>query len=876
MIRQHSTSRKVFWVPSMKLDDLLFKLELNVTKKKKVIKRLLSLGMQIDAEAVSDGDAAKVLRDKTNHIQLERYLSDSGVLAAVPYVEGRTIQEIKQLSKKHFPGVLVDYSRTSFAYAPNTYYFLKENTAVIDQMIQIFLSTALENHLIEGISLHSLPADMQEKEIKRILGNGQDKKRQKALQKSTPSSETKPKMDWYSLQDASRTFDISLSVLKENAQNGKLICKTKGNSIMVSFESIDFLLWQRENYIGITHFLEAFCNERFSVSSATHRNKFYDFWESKDFFDMDICSPREIVFEKTGNNFLYLHKSDVTCLHLLSEEFLTEFGLSEEEKVQLFLGRGSEYPKTVAFVREYIDSKGGPEIITPSLTEMVRYIFRVPLEFPEFTKGIFSAIFKQLPTKTAQECLLDFAGFVRSRTKVSFPDTRRNAATATHASRDISAYSFDVVCRFADCLFNETLIQDNRLVEKALENSFFAEMWMYCSLHYVCGWRAGDICEKWMYLSLDTKSFADIGFPEICMDSLKDDILTGSINDRTYEKLTDYVVDKIILAAQLPSKTSSYTPTSLRVSITESLKSHFGRLLLIAEYHHNKDGEGYMQLHRKEKYQNRIRLREFFGDGIQEIFGNHNLSSRRLNKSYLQGIERAARDLDMGGLVAHRVAAYARNHKSTEITYRYLSDHNLFNESPEFVLWSMFERGVMGVIPYTLLNAAFPETFQQLPIAAQTKLIQHAAVPAYALEVAYASQVATAELRETFLQGLLDEPKRLLRAMYQIGQGFGKSKEEGVYCLKRALGEICEHPTWESCIGNNCPYNVFTHQGVPALIEVIQHYRNKYAETGNAKYAVVLKEIILPNFQDILRSLKQDMSREDWIIISGYLKGGLQ
>ena len=507
---------------------------------------------------------------------------------------------------------------------------------------------------------------------------------------------------------------------------------------------------------------------------------------------------------------------------------------------------------------------------------MVRYIFRVPVEFPNFTKGTFVAIFKQLPTNAAQDYLLDFADFVRARTKVSFPESRRNAATAPASPKDISAYPFDTVCRFASCLFNESFIADNLLVKKALENSFFAEMWMYCSLHYVCGWRAGDICDKWLYLSLDDKSFADIGFPQINMASLEEDIHTGKISDQTYTRLTDYVVDKINLAAQLPSKTSAYNPNSLRVSITKSLKPHFGRLLLIAEYHHRNSGEGYMKSGRATRYLNRIRLSEFFGSEITDIFDNKNLSSRRLNKSYLQGIERASRDLGVGSMVAHRVAAYARNHRTDEITFRYLSDHNLFHESPEFVLWSMFERGVMGAIPYALMNAAFPDVFQKLSVSEQTLLIKSAGVPSYALELAYSSEVAAAKLHEAFLEGSLDEPKRLLRAMYQIGQGLGKAKDGGVYCLKRALGEICEHPTWESCIANNCPYNVFTYQGVPALINVIRHYRDKMIETGNKKYGVVLKEVILPNFQDILRSMKQDMPKEDWVVISGYLKEGLQ
>jgi len=70
---------------------------------------------------------------------------------------------------------------------------------------------------------------------------------------------------------------------------------------------------------------------------------------------------------------------------------------------------------------------------------------------------------------------------------------------------------------------------------------------------------------------------------------------------------------------------------------------------------------------------------------------------------------------------------------------------------------------------------------------------------------------------------------------------------------------------------------VFTSDGVPALINVIKDYQQKEIMTGNKKYGIALKTIIIPAFRDIINAIIKEMSDEERkgikLLIEGALNG---
>ena len=386
-----------------------------------------------------------------------------------------------------------------------------------------------------------------------------------------------------------------------------------------------------------------------------------------------------------------------------------------------------------------------------------------------------------------------------------------------------------------------------------METAIYAETWLFLACHYVCGWRASDICQRWVYPNLkdDDNPFG------INTETLKKDILSGSIPDSTYDSIALYVIRRIEMAFNVPGKTGQ---GKLRSAIMPALRPFFGKLELIAECHHLSSGDGYMKTCRISRYKNWVTCREFFGDEIFSITGMHALSSRRLNKSYLQGMEQAARADGNTTLVSHVIASYARSHANVDTTVAYLKDHGLTGESAEVVLYMMMQRGVFGVSLYHALLAAFPDAFGKLTVKEQSRLMAQIPLSAYELESAGSVFAASEEMAAELACGKAELPQMVLRAMLAIGQGQGKAKDEGVYCKRKALGLCCDHPLYESCLANLCPHYVFTSEGVPALARVIRDYAEKARRTGDKKYEAALRKCIIPAFQDVLNDVIREMS----------------
>lgn len=453
----------------------------------------------------------------------------------------------------------------------------------------------------------------------------------------------------------------------------------------------------------------------------------------------------------------------------------------------------------------------------------------------------------------AKRHLACFLNYVYDNEEVNYGRINLNKSEAN--SRP--AYSEqDYVC-LARMLFNEDYITENRLVEKAIENHFYAETWMFLSLFFVCGWRAGSICKHWVYPYISEENHWNIN-----IHSLREDILNRKIPDDVYSDITTYSIKKIELMNVGPDKTAASNPPKLRAAILPDLRPFFGRIALIAEYHRISIDDGYMQANRISEYCNWVRLRYFFGEEYIETFGRNNIETRRLNKSYLQDEVEASQELGYSPLKAHVIASFSRNHKNIDTTIAYLKDHGLTGETAELVLYMMLQRGVFGSSLYIALLEAFPETFPKLTKEEQTYIMEQIPISAYELEVCGKPHFAGVQLVEHVKKGDSKQAIDILKAMYEVGNNRGQGKEPGVYCRLRAMGYTCEHAPYESCIANVCEHHIFTKEALPSLVKVIIEYEQKYKETGNQKYKEILTQIIKPTFTDAINYILATMNEE--------------
>lgn len=651
-----------------------------------------------------------------------------------------------------------------------------------------------------------------------------------------------------SIYNAARTLGVKIEVIQYQIEEGKI----ESVDEMVPESVCDKISKQQEDYIGIKDFLKRHDSEGFKSKYAKNRNKYIDFLENNSYFGVKIVDSEEILFNFPEREEFYISKEDAQYLEYKSERFFKEFGFTEEDKVRQIINNCKGHRLSAEYVEKYIYYiKDEENIYTPSLTEFVRIILDLP-DIKQITDEDIITAIENANTVRTKSLLSDFFKYVAKYEIVKY----HNIELRKKEKHSISAYSYKDFVGLAKILFNEEYDKKHNLTLKALENSKYIELWMFLSCHYICGWRASDICDRWVYLDLKSN---DNPF-KINIHTLKEDILNENISDETYSKVTLYAIRRIEISYNMPGKTGL---GKLRAEIVPELRVFFGKLMLIAEYHHISSGEGYMNSHRISTYRNWITCREFFGDDFFSITGRRSVSSRRLNKSYLQGLEQAAKDNGNTTLVAHVIASFARNHSNIDTTAIYLKDHGLTGESAEVVLYMMMQRGVFSVSLYSALIAAYPESFEKLSAQEQTKIMEKIQLSAYELETAGTAFIASEEMAEVFAEGKTEEPKEILEAMFAIAQGRGKGKDRGIFCKKKALGYTCENPIFESCLANLCPYHVFTSDGVPTLVNVIKDYQLKARMTGNKKYSIALKTKIIPAFQDIINAIIKDMTDQE-------------
>lgn len=650
------------------------------------------------------------------------------------------------------------------------------------------------------------------------------------------------------INKAARILGIKAEVIQYHIEAGNI----ESVNGMVHEFICDRISEQQTTYIGIKRFLKMHDNGKFDSKYAKNRNKYIDFLETNSYFGIEIVESEKIMFNLPEREDFYITKEDAQLLEYKSELFFEEFGLTEKEKVRRIIRLSKEHPLATKYIEKYLLYIEDEEnIYTPSLTTFVRTILDMPDILQLTDDDIISAI-EDADSERIKKVLTDFFRFVARYEMVKY----HNINLKKKESNSIPAYSYKDFVELAKILFNVDYDKEHNLTLKALEKSKYAEMWMFLSCHYICGWRSSDICDRWIYPDIKNN---DNPF-DINIDTLKEDILNENIADDTYDKIALYAIKRIEMEYNLPQKTGY---GKLRAEIVPELRVFFGKLMLIAEYHHNISEEGYMNSHRTATYRNWVICKEFFGNDILAITGRKPLSSRRLNKSYLQGLEQVARDNGNTTLVAHMVAAFARNHSDINTTAIYLKDHGLTGESAEIVLYMMLQRGVFSVSLYSALITAYPEKFEKLSIKEQTEIMKKIPLSAYELETVGTAFVASDRITKVFMEGKTEEPKEILKAMFAIVQGKGKGKDAGVYCKRKALGYACENPTFESCLANLCPYHVFTSDGVPALVKVIKEYQLKELATGNKKYGIALKTKIIPAFQDIINAIIKEMSDKE-------------
>lgn len=535
--------------------------------------------------------------------------------------------------------------------------------------------------------------------------------------------------------------------------------------------------------------------------------------------------------------------------------WLSAYKKPGHEKIRLMLEYFSgTFPVTCQLYREFISQNSLAD--TPSAWKLLDYLLsEIDREITEYDEPGIAELAKRLDAESTLQSAHLFAEFLRTARYDGKPLTQWSYTFGTRRGpeRICDAYPTDSFAVMAYCTFNEEMWKRQELVRKATESSVCADLWLFTALHFICALRPGDM--------------ARLPAPALPCDgeTVLTRIAAGTFPKSDAAALSDELCIRLRLKPMRPSKTSAHrhVPT-LKLFVPESLREPLGTIMAISLAHHPeiKPGDGFIASSCKLGI-----IRAFFGERFANTLASSRLSSRRCNKSYLQGIDRlAGNDNAPGKPKGYMLAALARSHKGgigslARTTDIYLKDARFSGYSPEFIIREMFERGVFSFIPAVLLEMYTNSEYTMLPVGAQTKLIREIGLSAHQIErIADAVERALARSRRavnSVLHDCAEIHERVFILLQNISCGNAPGKQEECLCLLTAAELPCAHADRDRCMG--CGYEIYTKAAMHTLMKEYARLSDlrKAAEKSDAwRYEKIMEQAVLPAISELLSAAR--------------------
>lgn len=542
--------------------------------------------------------------------------------------------------------------------------------------------------------------------------------------------------------------------------------------------------------------------------------------------------------------------------------WLEAYGKSDVEKLGILAEYGKVIlPETTSAYIRYVRESGFED--DANSWKLLDYLLAaLRKELPRLDDGevqlLFAEMNRELPLVTAKL----FSGFYEETKRKGGENHWAYRFHARSRMEGNAAYPVKDFSRMAYCIFNGGYWEEHGLLEKACASGRGANLWAFLAMHFVCGMRAADIVR--------------IPKPELPCggEAFRKSLLSGHIAD------TDVFVEDIQIRMEYrprrPQKTQGHSDIpSLKLFIPTSLEKPLGAILsLAASYHEEKrPGEPFLKPERSI-----AAIRKFFGETFGDALHGKNFSSRKANKSYLQGIELAAGMDGEDAPKGYMLAALARSHKGgigtlPDVTDIYLKDAAFTGYTPEFIAREMFERGVFGFVPHLLLEAYAGESYRKLDVMRQTELIGAIGIkPSGIEELAGMLQKTLRVARET-VSSLAGDQAGMASVLQKLATGSASGKALGSLCMMVACGYACARTESRGCTG--CRYEVYTKAVMHQMMKEYARMKSLCGTDDGWRYKEMIRHALLPMMGEFLHSIRELYPDADMGALAEIMEGGM-
>ena len=651
-------------------------------------------------------------------------------------------------------------------------------------------------------------------------------------------------------------------------EKGRIHAEKHGNTYAFKVSEMERLVDLQAAHIGCLALAKSlsYDNSNFNVSHKRCRDDFYDFLNMNDFFDCDIIQAKDIFFTETKNEQYYIKRSEADEIMSALKLWIDSYGVSIGKKLELILHMlKNKYPGTAIIIEKFC--KTDIRIDVSAILNLTDYLYvKLTKELREMNSDEMDRLSDDISCNLPRESIklfshmIDFARekrFIRNGWAYEFKRRENN--------RNNDAYNVDEYMLQAYIVFNKEAWINEHLVEKAIEHSKYADMWLFVAMHFICGWRRSDIERLPKPANVQKNSFT------------AEDIY----DDADFSDLVASMEQRLMYMPMIPKKTISVSNIPyLKLFIPSSLIAPFGRIVAISLSHHGEVEIGEPFLNTSWEYSD---FKNFFGTEFVTACGNKRFSTRRANKAYLQGIELVSSDSE-NKHIGYMLAAVARSHKGgygalPRTTDIYLRDAVFSGHDPQFIAREMFERGVFSFIPVVLLRMCSRD-FSKLPVVSQTKAIKEIGLSPYAIETISGCFKKGVERAKKTVSELLSDPDHMQENAYSILGNIAKnrapSKQDDILCLMTAAGFGCPYTFRSGCMG--CEYEIYT-TGVISIL--MNEYKRLSALKKTAiardfeRYDKIITEAVLPAVAEMLSVAVSFYPDQDISFLKTIVKGRL-
>lgn len=607
---------------------------------------------------------------------------------------------------------------------------------------------------------------------------------------------------------------------------------------------------------------QAKARESLYVGNATDKSNLVDFMEMNGWFGIDvhICGESQAALDR-GDYYLDAMEADRLAENICL--WLDAYRRSDAEKLAVLAGYGAgKFPDTtskyVSYIKEslleedanswrlldYLLSILRKELLDADEDEMQSILDRVSRELPLVTAKLFISFLEKIQKETGKN---GWTYRLHARSK----------------RKENAAYPMGSFSKMAYCIFNEAYWEKGHLVEKACASETNANLWAFLALHFVCGMRATDI-ER-------------IPKPEIpcCGSDFRNRLLNKQINDASM--VSKDIQLRMTYKPRHPHKTLSYSGIpEIKLFIPVSLEKPMGVILSVAASYHDdiEVGMPFIKAARSVAV-----IKKFLGEPFAEALGWNNFSSRRANKSYLQGIEAVAGMAGADAPKGYMIAALARSHKGgigtlPDITEIYLKDAAFSGYTPEFIAKEMFERGVFGFIPHILLETYAGEVYGKLGIDRQTTLIQSIGISPSGIEGLAELAVKGYQMAKETVAELITGRADMCFVLQRIASGAAPGKDAGSLCMLAACDYPCRRSGSRTCIG--CRFEIYTKSVMHQMMKEYMRMKALCSSDDGWRYRQMIREAVLPMVGELLHSVKELYPDADMGLLAEIMERGIE